>query len=51
MMQDRITCLENLNKELTPLSAGYEVAAEMILLQAGREIDRLRLEIKQLKGE
>ena len=50
-MQDRITCLEKLNKELTPLKADYESAVEMILLEAEREIDRLRLEIKQLKGE
>ena len=50
-MQDRITCLEKLNKELTPLKAGYEVAAEMILLEAELEIARLKQEIKQLKGE
>jgi len=51
VMQDRLACLERLNKELEPLKASYEVATEMILLEAEREIERLKLEIKQLKGE
>ena len=50
-MQDRITCLEKLNKELTELKPDYELAVEMILLEAEREIDRLKQEIKKLKGE
>jgi len=50
-MQNRITCLEKLNNEIIPLRADYEGATEMILLAAEREIDRLKREIKQLKGE
>jgi len=50
-MQNRIICLEKLNNEIIPLRADYEVATEMILLAAEREIDRLKQEIKQLKGE
>jgi len=50
-MQDRITSLEKLNKELTQLKPDYEVAAEIILLEAEHEIGRLKQEIKKLKGE
>jgi len=47
-MQDRITSLEKMK---IPQKAVHEAAAEIILLEAEREIDRLKLEIKQLKGE
>jgi hypothetical protein len=51
-MQDRIEALEKLNTELSgPIKTDYATATEMILIEAEHEIDRLRLEIKKLKGE
>jgi hypothetical protein len=50
-MQERIANLEKLNTELAEHRKDYTVASEMILLAAEHEIDRLKLEIKQLKGE
>ena len=50
-MQDRIDKLEKLNSELADHRRDYAVASEMLLLEAEKEIDRLREEIRKLKGE
>lgn len=49
-MQDRIAALEEMNAQFIPSKAVHEVASEMILLEAEREIARLKAEVNKLKG-